>query len=58
MFLASGLTPGKAALELEEQDLVTRAFPLAEAEDMIRSGAIADSISVAALGLLRLRGLL
>ena len=58
VFLASGLTAGKATLETEEQDLVSQAFPLAEVESMVRSGAIADSITVAALGLLRLKGLL
>jgi hypothetical protein len=33
--LATGLTPGTAELELEEQDLVHRWFPRAEVEDMI-----------------------
>ena len=58
VFLASGLTPGEAAPETEEQDLISRAFPLSEVEAMVRDGAIADSITVAALGLLRLKGML
>ncbi len=58
VFLASGLTRGAAALEAEEQDLITRPFALHEVEAMIRDGAIADSVTVAALGLLRLKGLL
>ena len=58
VFLATGLTPGEAALEVEEQDLVTRAMPLAELEAMIRDGVIEDQSTVAAFGLLRLKGLL
>ena len=58
VFLATGLTAGAAKLEAEEQDLITRAFPLAEVEEMMRDGVITDSITVAAFGLLRLKGLL
>ena len=58
VFLATGLTAGVAAPEAEEQDLIARAFPLAEVEAMVRNGIIADSVTVAALGSLRLRGLL
>ncbi|MFT8243836.1 NUDIX domain-containing protein [Roseomonas sp. BN140053] len=58
VFLATGLTPGEASLEPEEQDLITRAFPLAEVEGMIREGVIEDQSTVAALGLLRLKGML
>ena len=58
VFLATGLTPGPAAPEQEEQDLQTRPFTLEQTEDMIRTGAIADSITVAAFGLLRLKGLI
>ena len=58
VFLATGLTPGEAALEVEEQDLVTRARPLAELEAMIRDGMIEDQSTVAAFGLLRLKGML
>ena len=58
VFLASGLTPGAPSLEHEEQDLVARAFTLAEAEAMLCDGTIRDAATVAAFGLLRLRGLL
>lgn len=58
VFLATGLSPGEAALEAEEQDLVTRAMPLEELEAMIRDGVIEDQSTVAAFGLLRLKGLL
>lgn len=57
VFLATGLAAGEAALKTEEQDLITRAFALAEVEAMIRDGTIADSITVAAIGLLRLKGI-
>ena len=58
IFLASGLTRTAPALEVEEQDLITRAFPIAEVEGMIRNGEITDSTTVAAFGLLRLKSLL
>ena len=48
VFLATGLTPGTAELEVEEQDLVHRWFPRAEVEEMIRTGVITDDSSVAA----------
>jgi ADP-ribose pyrophosphatase len=58
IFLATGLRHGHAHREHEEQDLVTRNFPLSEVERMMRSGEIKDATTVAALGLLRLKGLL
>jgi ADP-ribose pyrophosphatase len=58
VFLASGLKAGAATREHEEQDLVARAFSLEEAEAMMRDGTIQDATTVAAFGLLRLRGLL
>ena len=58
VFLAANLTAGRADPEQEEQDLITRSFSLAAVKAMVRDGAIADSITVAALGLLRLKGLL
>jgi 8-oxo-dGTP pyrophosphatase MutT (NUDIX family) len=58
IFLASGLRRGNADLEREEQDLVTREFTLSEVERMIRDGEIKDATTVAAFGLLRLKGLL
>ena len=55
--LAHGLTRGPARLEVEEQDLVSRRIPRAEFERMMRDGEIRDAISVAAWGLLLLKGL-
>lgn len=58
VFLASGLTMEQATPEVEEQDLITRPFAMGEVEAMVRDGVIADSVTVAILGLLRLKGLL
>jgi 8-oxo-dGTP pyrophosphatase MutT (NUDIX family) len=58
IFLARGLTLGAATPETEEQDLVTRAVPLAAFEAMIREGEIRDATTVASFGLLRLKGLI
>jgi ADP-ribose pyrophosphatase len=58
IYLATSLSRAQATRDLEEQDLVTRAFALTEVEDMIGRGAIKDATTVAALGLLRLKGLL
>ncbi|WP_149537857.1 NUDIX domain-containing protein [Siccirubricoccus phaeus] len=56
--LATGLSPGPAALESEEQGLITRDFALAEFEAMLRDGTIRDATTVAAFGLLRVKGLI
>ena len=58
VFVATGLTQAAHAREATEQDMVCNAFPLAEVDAMLRDGAIRDTISVAALGLVRLKGLL
>jgi 8-oxo-dGTP pyrophosphatase MutT (NUDIX family) len=58
VFLAVGLTRRGANRSQEEQDLLTRAFALSDIENMIREGDIKDATTVAALGLLRLKGLL
>jgi 8-oxo-dGTP pyrophosphatase MutT (NUDIX family) len=58
VFLARGLHRGEADQEPEEQDLVTLAFAVSDVERMIRDGEIKDAATVAALGLLRLKGLL
>lgn len=55
IFLATGLTPGEARPETEEQDLVSRRFPRAEVERMLRDGEIKDSVTLAAWGLLALK---
>lgn len=58
IFLAEDLAQGATALEAEEADLVSRAFSLADVETMIADGTIRDATTVAALGLMRLKGLL
>ena len=58
IFLATGLRHGEANRGHEEQDLVAQDFALSEVERMIRDGEIKDATTVAALGLLRLKGLL
>jgi 8-oxo-dGTP pyrophosphatase MutT (NUDIX family) len=57
LFLATGLTEGPQALEDTEQDLVARRTPLAEALALIRAGEIRDGSTLAAFGLLRIKGL-
>ncbi len=58
VFLATGLTQGQPAREVSEQDMRCRAFPLPAIEQMIRDGEMQDGMSIAALGLLRFRGML
>ena len=58
LFLATELTQGPPEREASEQDLVCRAFAVEEALAMARDGTIRDALSLAALGLLRLKGLL
>lgn len=56
VFLATGLTQGTPRPEVEEQDMVSRRFPRAEVERMLRTGEIKDSVTLAAWGLLALQG--
>ncbi|WP_424136188.1 NUDIX domain-containing protein [Roseomonas chloroacetimidivorans] len=58
VFLATELTRGETARESTEQDLICREFSLAEVEAMLRDGVIVDAMSMAAFGLLRLKGLI
>ncbi len=58
IFLATGLREGPPAREASELGMVHRAVPLAELEAMIRDGTLQDATSLAAIGVLRLRGLL
>ena len=58
VFLATGLTQGRHDREASERDLTCRAFPLAEVEAMVRDGVLRDAMSIAALGMLRIHGLL
>ena len=57
LFVATSLTQGPTRREASEGDMVARRFPLAEAEAMIADGRIACMVTVAAFGLLRVRGL-
>lgn len=54
VFLATGLVHGRAELEVEEQDLRHRWFPRNEVKEMIRTGVIVDSCTLAAYTLLLL----
>jgi ADP-ribose pyrophosphatase len=57
VFLARSLRPTASKLDQEEQGLITRRFPPAMLAQMIRDGEIKDATTVAALGLLQLKGL-
>jgi 8-oxo-dGTP pyrophosphatase MutT (NUDIX family) len=54
-WLATGLSQGEQALEPEEDGLKVGRFPVEEVRAMLLDGRIADSATVAVLGLLRLR---
>jgi 8-oxo-dGDP phosphatase len=54
VFLATELTQGPTAREHSEQDMRTAWFSVAEFEDMVRSGGLPDSQSLAAYLLLQL----
>jgi len=58
IFLATELVKGETQLDVEELGLISKPFKLEDVEDMIRDGRIMDATTVAALGFLRLSGLL
>jgi ADP-ribose pyrophosphatase len=58
VFLAKGLRHRKTDLEQEEQDLVARLFDIAAIEEMVCDGTIKDATTIAALGLLKLKGMI
>jgi ADP-ribose pyrophosphatase len=58
IYLAGGLSAGEAGRELSEQDMISRGFPIDDVLRMVTDGVIKDAATVAALGLLRLKGLL
>jgi 8-oxo-dGTP pyrophosphatase MutT (NUDIX family) len=58
LFLATGLSHLGARLEPEEEGLISKPFPVASMERMIIDGTIRDGVTVAAFGLLRLKGIL
>jgi len=57
VYLAEALRPGRAALESEEQGLVSRRFSAGEFVAMMSGGVIVDASTLAAFCLLRLKGL-
>ena len=58
IYLASGFTNGERDLDAEEAGLITRAFTLAQMEQMILDGTIKDATTIAAMGLLKMKGLI
>lgn len=58
IFVARDLSRNDRGRTPEEQDLISAAFVVAEVDDMIRRGVIKDATTVAALAMLRLKGLL
>ena len=58
VFLATGLAQRDQARESTEQDMVSRQLPVAEVEAMIRDGRISCMVTIAAFGMLRLKGML
>jgi len=58
IFLATDLTQGETDREATEQDMICRGFALAEFEKMIRDGTVREAMTIAAFGLLRVKGLL
>jgi 8-oxo-dGDP phosphatase len=56
VFLATGITEGEPDREHEEQDMRSAWFDRGDVEQMVRSGVIADSQSIAAFGLFLLHG--
>jgi len=56
IYLATQLTPGPTDLESEEEGLVAQDFGIDEVERMILDGVIRDGATVAAFGLLRMKG--
>ena len=58
VFLATGLAQREQARESSEQDMISRQLPVAEVEAMIRDGRISCMVTIAAFGMLRLKGML
>lgn len=58
IFFATELQQSTAQIEPEEEGLITRAFTVQQIENMILSGEIKDATTVAAFGLLKMRGII
>ena len=58
VFLATGLRSGPTAREASEAGMIQRTMPLSEVEAMIQDGTLQDAVSLAAIGVLRIRGII
>jgi ADP-ribose pyrophosphatase len=58
VFHATDLQEHEPRLDAEEEGLVSKAFPIRVVQALIEDGTIRDATTVAAFGLLRLKGLL
>ncbi len=58
VLFASELKQSNTNLDIEEADLIARSFYLSEVETMIVNGEIKDATTIAAFGMLRLKGLI
>lgn len=58
VYLARDLERGLTQRDAEEEGLIAKAFDLRAVEDMMKDGVIKDATTVAAFGLLRLKGYL
>jgi 8-oxo-dGTP pyrophosphatase MutT (NUDIX family) len=58
IFLATELRQGEPEREASEQDMICRSFALQELETMLRDGTLREAMTIAAFGLLRVKGLI
>jgi 8-oxo-dGTP pyrophosphatase MutT (NUDIX family) len=58
VFLATDLRQGEPEREASEQDMISQSFTLAELEAMICDGTVREAMTIAAFGMLRVKGLL
>lgn len=58
IFLATDLTQAEVEREVSEQDMTCHSVSLAEFEAMVRDGTVCEAMTMAAFGLLRVKGLL
>lgn len=58
IFLATELSQGATEREVTEQDMICREFPIPVVEAMVSDGTIHEAMTIAAFGLLRIKGLL
>jgi len=58
VFFATNLEQREPERNPEEQGLIAKPFPIAEVEIMLHQGVIIDATTVAAFGLLRLKGMI